>query len=147
MALAAKSSAQFVPVFRIRIRTDPLTEMPPGSGSAWTDADPDPGGIVKEIYRLIMWKQNCKNKRKIPLVILKFIVCLLIFNDFLMSSWKIKFKKIVCNYFFLVFTSLHADPDPYEHFLDPGSGSACKLMRIRNTCLYRKVSSKSLRKS
>ena len=33
---------------------------------------------------------------------------------FLMSSWKIKLKKIVCNYFFLVFTSLHADPDPYE---------------------------------
>ena len=28
----------------IRIRTDPLKEMPPGSGSAWTDADPDPGG-------------------------------------------------------------------------------------------------------
>ena len=29
---------------RIRIRTDPHKEMPPGSGSgsAWTDADPDP---------------------------------------------------------------------------------------------------------
>ena len=23
---------------------DPHKEMPPGSGSAWTDADPDPGG-------------------------------------------------------------------------------------------------------
>ena len=34
------------PVLRIRIRTDPHKEMPPGSGSAWTDADPDldPGG-------------------------------------------------------------------------------------------------------
>ena len=33
-----------VAVFRIRIRTDPHKEMPPGfvSGSAWTDADPDP---------------------------------------------------------------------------------------------------------
>ena len=38
----------FLTVFRIRIRTDPHKEMPPGSGSgsAWTDADPDtdPGG-------------------------------------------------------------------------------------------------------
>ena len=35
-----------VPVFRIRILTDPHKEMPPGSGSACTDADrdPDPGG-------------------------------------------------------------------------------------------------------
>ena len=31
-------------VFRIRIRTDPHEEMPPGSGSAWKNADPDPGG-------------------------------------------------------------------------------------------------------
>ena len=23
---------------------DPPKDMPPGSGSAWTDADPDPGG-------------------------------------------------------------------------------------------------------
>ena len=32
--------------FRIRIRTDLLKDMPPLSGSAWTDADPnpDPGG-------------------------------------------------------------------------------------------------------
>ena len=30
------------PVFRIRIRTDPPKEMPPGSRFAWTDADPDP---------------------------------------------------------------------------------------------------------
>ena len=36
----------FYPVFRIRIRRDPHKDMPPGSesGSAWTDADPDPGG-------------------------------------------------------------------------------------------------------
>ena len=27
-------------MFRIWIRTDPLKEMPLGSGSAWTDADP-----------------------------------------------------------------------------------------------------------
>ena len=34
----------FDSVFRIRIRTDPHKEMPPGSGSGsvWTDADPDP---------------------------------------------------------------------------------------------------------
>ena len=33
-------------VFRIWIRMNPHKEMPPGSGSAWTDAnpDPDPGG-------------------------------------------------------------------------------------------------------
>ena len=35
---------QFFSVFRIRIRTDPHKEMAPGSGSAWTDADPDSGG-------------------------------------------------------------------------------------------------------
>ena len=29
-------------VLRIRIRTDPHLKSPPGSGSAWTDADPDP---------------------------------------------------------------------------------------------------------
>ena len=34
----------FFPVFLIRIRTDPHKDMPPASGSAWTDADPDPGG-------------------------------------------------------------------------------------------------------
>ena len=31
-------------VLRIRIRTDPHLKIPPGSGSAWTDVDPDPGG-------------------------------------------------------------------------------------------------------
>ena len=31
-------------VFRIRIRMDLHKDMPPGSGSAWTNADPDPGG-------------------------------------------------------------------------------------------------------
>ena len=35
---------RYLPVFRIRICTDPHKEMPPRSGSAWTDADPDPGG-------------------------------------------------------------------------------------------------------
>ena len=34
----------FNPVFRIRIRMDPHKDMPLGSGSAWTDSDPDPGG-------------------------------------------------------------------------------------------------------
>ena len=33
---------QLKSVFRFQIRTDPHKEMPPGSGSAWTDADPDP---------------------------------------------------------------------------------------------------------
>ena len=50
-----------------------------------------------------------------------------------MSFWKIYFKKILCNYSSLVFTSLDPDPDPYGHFWDPGSRSAWKLMRIRNT--------------
>ena len=31
-------------VLRIRIRIDPYSKSPPGSGSAWRDADPDPGG-------------------------------------------------------------------------------------------------------
>ena len=31
-------------VFRIRIRMHPQNRRPPGSESAWTDADPDPGG-------------------------------------------------------------------------------------------------------
>ena len=39
-----RSELEFKTVFRIRIRTDPHKEMPPGSRSAWTDADPDPGG-------------------------------------------------------------------------------------------------------
>ena len=34
----------FNAVFWIRICTDPHKDMPPGSGSTWTDADPDPGG-------------------------------------------------------------------------------------------------------
>ena len=38
--------AIFQAVLRIRIRTDPHLKIPPGSASAWTDADtdPDPGG-------------------------------------------------------------------------------------------------------
>ena len=32
------------PVLRIRIHTDPHLKSHPESGSAWTDADPDPGG-------------------------------------------------------------------------------------------------------
>ena len=44
----------FISVFRIRIRTDPHKEMPPGSGSVWTDADPDPGvKKAQEMYRFI----------------------------------------------------------------------------------------------
>ena len=31
-------------VLLIRIRTDPHLKSPPGSGFAWTDADPDPEG-------------------------------------------------------------------------------------------------------
>ena len=34
----------FIPVLRIQIRMDPHLKSPPGSGSAWTDAAPDPGG-------------------------------------------------------------------------------------------------------
>ena len=37
-------SPHLKPVFWIRIRTDLHKEMPPGSGSAWTDTDPDLGG-------------------------------------------------------------------------------------------------------
>ena len=33
---------------------DPHKEMPPGSGSAWTDTDPNPGGKkAKEMCRFI----------------------------------------------------------------------------------------------
>ena len=39
-----------------------------------------------------------------------------------------------------MFTPLNSDldpnPDPYGHFWDPGSGSAWKLMRIRNTAFF-----------
>ena len=60
-------------VFRIRIRTDPHKEMPPGSGSAWTDADPepDPGGKkAQKMYRFIRWIQNWKKKSKDPFAVL-----------------------------------------------------------------------------
>ena len=43
-------------VFQIRIRIDPHTDMPPGSGSAWTDMDPDPdpgGKKAKKMFRFI----------------------------------------------------------------------------------------------
>ena len=48
-------SLQYHTVFRIQIRTDPHKEMSPGSRSAWTDANPDPGGkkALKK-YRFIM---------------------------------------------------------------------------------------------
>ena len=36
--------ARFRALVRNRIRMDPQKDMPPGSGSAWTDADQDPGG-------------------------------------------------------------------------------------------------------
>ena len=38
------NQSKIKPVFRIRIRLDPHNRRPPGSGSAWTDTDPDPGG-------------------------------------------------------------------------------------------------------
>ena len=49
-------------------------------------------------------------------------------------------KIFLCNFSSLVFTSLdpdlHPDLDPYRHFWDPGSGSAWKLLRIRNTAFH-----------
>ena len=41
-----KTLIMCAPVFRIRIRKDPHKDIPvpPVSGSAWTDVDPDPGG-------------------------------------------------------------------------------------------------------
>ena len=54
---------------------------------------------------------------------------------FYMSFWKIYFKIFWCIFSSLVFTSL--DPDPYGHFWDPKSGFAWKLMRIRNTGLFK----------
>ena len=39
-----------------RIRMDPHKDMPPGSGSVWTDADPDPdpgGKKAKKMFRFI----------------------------------------------------------------------------------------------
>ena len=59
-----------------------------------------------------------------------------------MSFWKIVLKIWWYKLFYLIFTPLGSgskqkirglDPDPYGHFWDPGSGSAWKLMRIRNT--------------
>ena len=55
--------------------------MPPGSESAWTDADPDP-----EVKKPRKCTGSLGENRT---VILKFIDCLLILNDFLMSCWKI----------------------------------------------------------
>ena len=55
---------------------DPHKEMPPGSESAWTDADPDP-----EVKKPRKCTGSLGENRT---VILKFIDCLLI-NDFLMS--------------------------------------------------------------
>ena len=36
-------------VFRIRIRTEPHYLRPPGSGSAWTDADPHGQMRIQEV--------------------------------------------------------------------------------------------------
>ena len=77
------------PVLRIRIRMDPHLKNPPGSGSgsAWTDANPDPGGkkSLENVHELFMrWIQNRKIKSKYSFVMLKVMFCLLIFNDFLM---------------------------------------------------------------
>ena len=62
-------------------------------------------------------------------------LCLLIFNGNLMSFWKILVEN--CWYWYklssLILPPLNQDPDPYEHFWDPGSGSAWKIMRIRST--------------
>ena len=47
------------------------------------------------------------------------------------------YENPLINFPYLVFIFLdldpHPDPDRYGHFWDPGSGSARKLMRIRNT--------------
>ena len=58
------------------------------------------------MYRFIRWIQNWKNKCKDPLGIPKYIFCLLIFNDFLMSLWMNKFKIWWCNFSSLLFTPL-----------------------------------------
>ena len=59
---------------------------------------------------------------------------------FINFYWFFHFERLIVkqklwNFTFLVFTYLDPDPhpDPYEHYLDPGSGSAWKLMWIRNT--------------
>ena len=52
------------------------------------------------MYRFRRWIQNLKIISKDPFVILKVICCLLIFNDFLMSFWKIQKKFLGCNFFF-----------------------------------------------
>ena len=55
-----------------------------------------------------------------------------------------------CNFSSLMFTPLESgsapkimdldlDPDPYEHFWDPGSGSPQKRMRIQNTALKKSI--------
>jgi len=46
-----------------RIRTDPHNRGSPGSGSAWTDTDPDPGGESSEIKLKIV--ATYKSEKKI----------------------------------------------------------------------------------
>ena len=43
---------EYVAVFRIRIHTDQHKDMPPGSGSAWTDEDPDPDPGGKKAQKI-----------------------------------------------------------------------------------------------
>ena len=45
-----RKNNMFYTVFRIRIRTDLHKKMPPGSGSTWTDADPNPDPGVEKAY-------------------------------------------------------------------------------------------------
>ena len=54
-----------------------------------------------------------------PFVILKSILCFLIFNDFSRH-----FDELVENLLGVIFRLWSFDPDPYGHFWDPGSGSA-----------------------
>ena len=77
------------------------------------------------MYRFRRWIQNLKIISKDPFVILKVICCLLIFNDFLMSFWKIQKKFLGCNFFFFslyplgsgsIWTFLGSwDPDPHNN--------------------------------
>ena len=69
-------------VLRIRIRMDLHLKRPPGSGSEWTEAnpDPDPPGTVKKPRKCTGSLGEYRTGQSF--VILKIIFCLAIFNDF-----------------------------------------------------------------
>ena len=77
---------------------DPHKDMPPGSGTAWTDADPDSGGIKPRKYTGSFGEYRTVNTKGSLCSTLCLIIC----------KGVLKFNVI----------------DTYGHFWDPGSTSA-----------------------